>query len=136
MRLVPAGGSPPQANSTALSWPAGPQPERDINRLLTIPCNLHSEDDEECLSIECRIIEATPRQPEPTNPRHQMLITRALSTNNDPDLPHYIFEAGQLGLDDGDAELYLLAMLHLEDLGYAWWNGVDWTLNLPRKDFG
>jgi hypothetical protein len=105
---------------------------REIDRLLTIPCNLHGDD---CLSIECRIIEHAPRPAAIINLRHDALIRQALG-DSDPDLPHYIFEAGQLALDDGDAELYLLAMLHLEDLGYAWWNGIDWILDLPRKDFG
>jgi len=132
MRLVPAEGSPPQANSTALSWPAGPQPERDINRLLTIPCNLHTEDDEECLSIECRIIEHAPHGRHIVNLRHDMLINRVLGTN-DPDLPHYILDAGRLALQNSDPEVYLLAMLHLEDLGYAYWTGRDWSLHLPER---
>ena len=107
--------------------------ERDIDRLLTISCNLHTEDEEECLSIECRIIEHGNRlYPSIVNLRHDALIRRALG-DNDPNLPHDILDAGRLALQDGDWNVWLLAMLHLEDLGYAYWTGRDWSLHLPER---
>ena len=127
MRLVPAGGSPPQANSTALSWPAGPQPERDnLETLLSKPCTLHGL---ECEQIECRLIEPETRrragapnwrEAERLADNYRRETAEIRRANRHPLTRQMVRDMLDVVSDDPEAVLW--TMQQAEEAGLAWWS--------------